>query len=160
MGPLEKLRAFLSYPQCSVALDLHVGKTYLFMGTSKDIHKDKQTWGFAERTDGTATAYTSLPHKQLVCQLVLSHRYHSHSGSLNTTRPGLTSLTVLCPQVSVCHRWEHVGGILAQWRGVSDWRFQRYLHWHQRDGAAVLILWMSAEVKVCVCVCFEVLQPW
>ncbi|XP_042340611.1 complement C3-like isoform X1 [Plectropomus leopardus] len=42
VGPLDKLRTFLSYPHCRESLDLAEGKTYLIMGTSKDIHRDDQ----------------------------------------------------------------------------------------------------------------------
>ncbi|XP_041822795.1 complement C3-like [Chelmon rostratus] len=42
VGPQGKLRTFLSYPHCRESLDLKTGKTYLIMGTSKDIHKDEQ----------------------------------------------------------------------------------------------------------------------
>ncbi|XP_058495809.1 complement C3-like isoform X2 [Solea solea] len=41
VGPLGKLRKFLSYPHCREAVDLVKGKTYLIMGTSEDIHKDQ-----------------------------------------------------------------------------------------------------------------------
>ncbi|XP_078100911.1 complement C3-like [Sander vitreus] len=40
VGPLNKLRTFLSYPHCRESLDLRTGKTYLIMGTSNDIHRD------------------------------------------------------------------------------------------------------------------------
>ncbi|XP_070831488.1 complement C3-like [Chaetodon trifascialis] len=42
VGPQGKLRVFLSYPHCREALDLIRGKTYLIMGTSKDIHRDEE----------------------------------------------------------------------------------------------------------------------
>ncbi|XP_051240231.1 complement C3 isoform X2 [Dicentrarchus labrax] len=42
VGPQGKLRTFLSYPHCRQALDLRTGKTYLVMGTSKDIYKDEE----------------------------------------------------------------------------------------------------------------------
>ena len=42
VGPQGKLRTFLSYPHCRESLDLRTGKTYLVMGTSKDIHRDNQ----------------------------------------------------------------------------------------------------------------------
>ncbi|XP_045902912.1 complement C3-like [Micropterus dolomieu] len=42
VGPRGKLRTFLSYPHCRESLDLRTGKTYLVMGTSKDIHRDNQ----------------------------------------------------------------------------------------------------------------------
>ncbi|MBO6031027.1 MAG: hypothetical protein J6Q22_06110, partial [Prevotella sp.] len=42
VGPQGKRRAFLSYPHCRESLDLQTGKTYLIMGTSKDIHRDEQ----------------------------------------------------------------------------------------------------------------------
>ncbi|XP_042256193.1 complement C3-like isoform X2 [Thunnus maccoyii] len=42
VGPQGKLRAFLSYPHCRKALDLKPNKTYLIMGTSKDIFYDDQ----------------------------------------------------------------------------------------------------------------------
>ncbi|XP_033961650.1 complement C3-like [Pseudochaenichthys georgianus] len=54
VGPLNKLRTFLSYPHCRESLDLVVGKTYLIMGTSDDIHRDEahQTYQYVlgERT--------------------------------------------------------------------------------------------------------------
>ncbi|XP_028449056.1 complement C3 [Perca flavescens] len=54
VGPLNKQRTFLSYPHCRESLDLWTGKTYLIMGTSKDIHRDDQhqsfQYGFGERT--------------------------------------------------------------------------------------------------------------
>ncbi|XP_068606604.1 complement C3 [Brachionichthys hirsutus] len=40
VGPKGKQRAFLSYPHCRESLDLQIGRTYLIMGVSKDIHKD------------------------------------------------------------------------------------------------------------------------
>ena len=42
VGPLNKLRTFLSYPHCRESLDLVTGKTYLIMGTSRDFHRDEQ----------------------------------------------------------------------------------------------------------------------
>uniref|UniRef100_A0A8D0A7R9 Complement C3-like n=1 Tax=Sander lucioperca TaxID=283035 RepID=A0A8D0A7R9_SANLU len=36
----DKQRTFLRYPHCRKSLDLETGKTYLIMGTSKDIDKD------------------------------------------------------------------------------------------------------------------------
>ncbi|XP_067438953.1 complement C3-like [Thunnus thynnus] len=42
VGPEGKPRAFLSYPHCREALDLGIGKTFLIMGTSKDIFYDDQ----------------------------------------------------------------------------------------------------------------------
>ncbi|XP_062283410.1 complement C3-like isoform X1 [Scomber scombrus] len=42
VGPLDKVRSFLSYPHCREALDLQVGKTFLIMGTSKDISRDEE----------------------------------------------------------------------------------------------------------------------
>ncbi|XP_033988389.1 complement C3-like [Trematomus bernacchii] len=54
VGPLNKLRTFLSYPHCRESLELDVGKTYLIMGTSDDIHRDDthQTYQYVlgERT--------------------------------------------------------------------------------------------------------------
>ncbi|XP_040001308.1 complement C3-like [Xiphias gladius] len=54
VGPLGKLRTFLSYPHCRETLDLVKGKAYLIMGTSKDIHRDdtQQTYQYVlgERT--------------------------------------------------------------------------------------------------------------
>uniref|UniRef100_A0A3P8SPK2 Complement component c3a, duplicate 5 n=1 Tax=Amphiprion percula TaxID=161767 RepID=A0A3P8SPK2_AMPPE len=38
VGPQNQLRTFLSYQHCREALDLKQNKTYLIMGTSKDIH--------------------------------------------------------------------------------------------------------------------------
>ncbi|XP_040891542.1 complement C3-like [Toxotes jaculatrix] len=46
VGPQGKLRTFLSYPHCRESLDLVQGKTYLIMGTSKDIHRDDQNQSF------------------------------------------------------------------------------------------------------------------
>ncbi|XP_047433327.1 complement C3-like isoform X3 [Mugil cephalus] len=43
VGPQGKQRTFLGYSHCRVALDLRTGKTYLIMGTSKDIYKDEQS---------------------------------------------------------------------------------------------------------------------
>ncbi|XP_075896440.1 complement C3-like [Nelusetta ayraudi] len=40
VGPLGKKRAFLGYPHCRKALGLQSGKTYLLMGTSKDIQQE------------------------------------------------------------------------------------------------------------------------
>ncbi|XP_037619831.1 complement C3-like isoform X4 [Sebastes umbrosus] len=42
VGPLNKSRTFLSYPHCRESLDLGTGKTYLIMGSSKDIQRDDQ----------------------------------------------------------------------------------------------------------------------
>ncbi|KAF1375364.1 hypothetical protein PFLUV_G00219060 [Perca fluviatilis] len=54
VGPLNKVRTFLSYPHCRESLDLGTGKTYLIMGTSKDIHRDDRQqsfqYVFGERT--------------------------------------------------------------------------------------------------------------
>uniref|UniRef100_A0A3P8SV57 Complement component c3a, duplicate 5 n=1 Tax=Amphiprion percula TaxID=161767 RepID=A0A3P8SV57_AMPPE len=44
--PQNQLRTFLSYQHCREALDLKQNKTYLIMGTSKDIH----TYVLGERT--------------------------------------------------------------------------------------------------------------
>uniref|UniRef100_A0A3B3DJU0 NTR domain-containing protein n=1 Tax=Oryzias melastigma TaxID=30732 RepID=A0A3B3DJU0_ORYME len=40
--PMGKLRQFLSYPHCRKALNLVKGKTYLIMGSSRDIHRDEK----------------------------------------------------------------------------------------------------------------------
>ncbi|RVE75826.1 hypothetical protein OJAV_G00002700 [Oryzias javanicus] len=54
VGPMGKLRPFLSYPHCREALNLVKGKTYLIMGSSRDIHRDEkqQTYQYVlgERT--------------------------------------------------------------------------------------------------------------
>ncbi|XP_045904439.1 complement C3-like [Micropterus dolomieu] len=54
VGPLGKLRTFLSYPHCRSALDLKKGKNYLIMGASKDIYRDERSQSYqyvlAERT--------------------------------------------------------------------------------------------------------------
>ncbi|KAM9362521.1 complement C3-like [Symphorus nematophorus] len=54
VGPEGKLRTFLSYPHCRRSLDLQEGKTYLVMGSSKDIEldaKDELTqYALGERT--------------------------------------------------------------------------------------------------------------
>uniref|UniRef100_H2N0V5 NTR domain-containing protein n=1 Tax=Oryzias latipes TaxID=8090 RepID=H2N0V5_ORYLA len=42
VGPMGKLRPFLSYPHCRDALNLLKGKTYLVMGSSRDIHRDEK----------------------------------------------------------------------------------------------------------------------
>ncbi|XP_044201965.1 complement C3-like [Thunnus albacares] len=42
VGPEGSLRTFLSYPHCREALDLKRDKTFLIMGTSKDIHRDDE----------------------------------------------------------------------------------------------------------------------
>ncbi|KAK2815855.1 hypothetical protein Q5P01_026322 [Channa striata] len=43
VGPQGNLRTFLSYPHCREALNVTITKTYLIMGTSKDIHRDDQS---------------------------------------------------------------------------------------------------------------------
>ncbi|XP_034092552.1 complement C3-like isoform X2 [Gymnodraco acuticeps] len=54
VGLLNELRTFLSYLHCRESLDLVVGKTYLIMGSSDDIHSDDahQTYQYVlgERT--------------------------------------------------------------------------------------------------------------
>ncbi|XP_035763617.1 complement C3-like [Neolamprologus brichardi] len=54
VGPLNKQRIFLSYQHCREALSLEQGKTYLIMGSDKDIHRDdkKNTFEYVigERT--------------------------------------------------------------------------------------------------------------
>nr|XP_014265945.2 complement C3 [Maylandia zebra] len=54
VGPLNKQRIFLSYQHCREALSLEQGKTYLLMGSDKDIHRDdkKNTFEYVigERT--------------------------------------------------------------------------------------------------------------
>uniref|UniRef100_A0A669BJL2 Complement component c3a, duplicate 5 n=1 Tax=Oreochromis niloticus TaxID=8128 RepID=A0A669BJL2_ORENI len=54
VGPLNKQRIFLSYQHCREALSLERGKTYLIMGSDKDIHRDdkKNTFEYVigERT--------------------------------------------------------------------------------------------------------------
>ncbi|XP_019117290.2 complement C3-like isoform X2 [Larimichthys crocea] len=54
VGPMGKLRTFLSYQHCRHALDLRQGHTYLIMGASKDIYRDdrSQTYRYVlgERT--------------------------------------------------------------------------------------------------------------
>uniref|UniRef100_A0A3P8SUA9 Complement component c3a, duplicate 5 n=1 Tax=Amphiprion percula TaxID=161767 RepID=A0A3P8SUA9_AMPPE len=47
--PQNQLRTFLSYQHCREALDLKQNKTYLIMGTSKDIHT-ASTYVLGERT--------------------------------------------------------------------------------------------------------------
>uniref|UniRef100_A0A3P9M598 Complement component c3a, duplicate 5 n=1 Tax=Oryzias latipes TaxID=8090 RepID=A0A3P9M598_ORYLA len=42
VGPTGKLLPFLSYPYCRKALNLQKGKTYLVMGSSKDIQRDEK----------------------------------------------------------------------------------------------------------------------
>ncbi|KAM4750142.1 complement C3-like [Anableps anableps] len=41
VGPQNKRRTFLSFPHCREALDVKIGKNYLVMGSSKDIHADE-----------------------------------------------------------------------------------------------------------------------
>ncbi|XP_053273309.1 complement C3 [Pleuronectes platessa] len=41
VGPQGKERTFLSYPHCRESLDLGEDRTYLIMGTSKDIQRDE-----------------------------------------------------------------------------------------------------------------------
>uniref|UniRef100_A0A8C9X3R3 Complement C3-like n=1 Tax=Sander lucioperca TaxID=283035 RepID=A0A8C9X3R3_SANLU len=54
VGPMGKLRTFLSFRHCRAALDLRTGKTYLIMGASKDIYRDAHSqsyqYALAERT--------------------------------------------------------------------------------------------------------------
>lgn len=40
VGPKGKQRVFLGYQQCRNSTGILKGKTYLIMGTSKDIHRD------------------------------------------------------------------------------------------------------------------------
>ncbi|XP_077574394.1 complement C3-like [Stigmatopora nigra] len=42
VGAEGQLRTFLSYPHCRDALELDIGKSYLIMGSSRDIHRDHQ----------------------------------------------------------------------------------------------------------------------
>nr|AIA08688.1 complement component C3 [Oplegnathus fasciatus] len=42
VGPLGKLRPFLSYQHCRVGLKLKIGKTYLIMGMGRDIRRDEE----------------------------------------------------------------------------------------------------------------------
>nr|XP_046263009.1 complement C3-like [Scatophagus argus] len=46
VSPRGKLRTFLSYPHCRQSLGLKIGKAYLIMGTSKDIHVDVQSQSY------------------------------------------------------------------------------------------------------------------
>uniref|UniRef100_A0A3Q3IVX9 Anaphylatoxin-like domain-containing protein n=2 Tax=Monopterus albus TaxID=43700 RepID=A0A3Q3IVX9_MONAL len=43
VGPQGKLRTFLSYRHCREAVSFVTGKTYLIMGTSKDIYSDEKS---------------------------------------------------------------------------------------------------------------------
>lgn len=42
VGAQGKLRIFFSQPRCRKSLNLVKGKTYLIMGASRDIYRDKQ----------------------------------------------------------------------------------------------------------------------
>uniref|UniRef100_A0A7N9ASP1 Complement C3-like n=1 Tax=Mastacembelus armatus TaxID=205130 RepID=A0A7N9ASP1_9TELE len=46
VGPEGKLRTFLSYPHCRVALNLEIGKTYLIMGMATHIRADEEKQSF------------------------------------------------------------------------------------------------------------------
>ncbi|XP_008300942.1 complement C3-like [Stegastes partitus] len=46
VAPADKLRTFLSYQHCREALGLQKGRTYLVMGSSRDIHRDDQRQTF------------------------------------------------------------------------------------------------------------------
>ncbi|KAM3623772.1 uncharacterized protein V6R79_015383 [Siganus canaliculatus] len=46
VGPAGQSRDFLSYPHCDNTLGLKAGKTYLIMGSSRDIYRDEQTRSF------------------------------------------------------------------------------------------------------------------
>ncbi|KAM4751408.1 complement C3-like [Anableps anableps] len=46
VGPVGQLRVFLGYQHCRTALSLEKNKTYLIMGSSKDIHRDNQKQTF------------------------------------------------------------------------------------------------------------------
>ncbi|XP_019744648.1 complement C3 [Hippocampus comes] len=46
MGAQGKLRTFLSYPHCRDALELEIGKSYLIMGSSKDIYRNDEAQTF------------------------------------------------------------------------------------------------------------------
>ncbi|XP_042282154.1 complement C3-like [Thunnus maccoyii] len=52
--PEGSQRTFLSYPHCREALNLGIGKTFLIMGISKDIHRDEERQSYqyvlSERT--------------------------------------------------------------------------------------------------------------
>ncbi|XP_056225995.1 LOW QUALITY PROTEIN: complement C3-like [Seriola aureovittata] len=43
VNPLNELRKFTSHPQCRQSLELTVGKTYLLMGTDKNIRRNPQS---------------------------------------------------------------------------------------------------------------------
>nr|XP_040041542.1 complement C3-like [Gasterosteus aculeatus aculeatus] len=46
VGPVNKLRTFISLPHCRESLDLRLGKTYLIMGSSQDITADENDQSF------------------------------------------------------------------------------------------------------------------
>uniref|UniRef100_A0A671XMM3 Complement component c3a, duplicate 5 n=1 Tax=Sparus aurata TaxID=8175 RepID=A0A671XMM3_SPAAU len=46
VGPLDKLREFLSFQHCRDGLNLKIGKTYLIMGVAQDIRKDEENQSF------------------------------------------------------------------------------------------------------------------
>ncbi|XP_029941889.1 complement C3-like [Salarias fasciatus] len=46
VGPMGKLRSFLSHQHCRGAVGLQKGKTYLIMGSSQDIRRDDQEQAF------------------------------------------------------------------------------------------------------------------
>ncbi|XP_070768765.1 complement C3-like [Enoplosus armatus] len=54
VGPQDKERTFIGLPHCRESLDLAKGKTYLIMGSSKDIHYDAKNilyqYALGERT--------------------------------------------------------------------------------------------------------------
>nr|XP_020444618.1 complement C3-like isoform X1 [Monopterus albus] len=43
---LGKVRTFLSHPHCREAVDMRKDKTYLIMGTFKDVYRDDQTFSY------------------------------------------------------------------------------------------------------------------
>nr|XP_040043326.1 complement C3-like isoform X3 [Gasterosteus aculeatus aculeatus] len=46
VGPVNKLRTFISLAHCRESLDLRLGKTYLIMGSSRDITADENDQAF------------------------------------------------------------------------------------------------------------------
>ncbi|KAM3864598.1 complement C3-like [Diretmus argenteus] len=45
-GAQGKLRVFLSYPHCRESLELETGKSFLIMGTSRDMYRDDDKGGY------------------------------------------------------------------------------------------------------------------
>lgn len=130
VAPEGKERIFLGFPHCRAALDLRKDQNYLIMGASKDIHVDRRD-------------------KLYVIMLVWvpGGDLHDLIGPTYSCSSCLKSLICACfrtPQVSVCSRWENLGGVLAHRVRVWDWATQAHLPGHGKAGSGVHAVWLPA----------------